>query len=485
MRIYRIFPGGRLSCSRSSRVSEAEKFDETLKYEDRELQREIGTNQDSLDRQYREQLREVRQNQGKFRIALLKRYGTKCCVTACNVSEVLEAAAATPEHEGSPKRVLRPAFSTTSAPCEGDDHQWSTLVLVASVRVLSSRNPFISATVYFTPSTSFSLEQAISALNGFQQLLDNFLHRRVSVRIQTARSSIQQLKEEPLDTPLLSSTARLLDQYYTMPQTAAACLAHLHAALPDLTADLYVEPSAGAGAFLAQMPEPRLGIDIAPAATDILKQDFLEWLPPLGTGSIAVIGNPPYGAGGAEAVRFFSHAAKFADTIALILPASFMKASKQKRLDSFFHLVSELPLPDEPFLFEGRFHRVSTVFQIWCRKPYMRAKPTKRAVTHPDFIFVKEVSEADFVMRRVGGHTGKIMSVPAENEALKGFSPESNFFISARGVEPDLLQKRFQALQLDQIRRQSVAAYSVSKSDLVAAYKEAAALVAITKQLKL
>jgi predicted RNA methylase len=269
----------------------------------------------------------------------------------------------------------------------------------------------------------------------------------------------------------------LLDKFYTQPQTAAACLAYLDAALPDLKADLYVEPSAGAGAFLSQMPEPRLGIDVEPAVIDILKHDFLEWLPPVGTGSVAVIGNPPFGARGAEAVHFFNHAAKFADIIALIMPASFMKASNQQRLDPCFHLVSELPLPDEPFLFEGRFRRVSTVFQIWCRRSYMRAKATKRVLTHPDFVFVRNLSEADFVMRRVGAHAGKIMSVPAEDVASKGYSPNSNFFISADGIEPELLRKRFQALQIDHIRRQSVAAYSVSKSDLVAAYEEAAMMV--------
>ena len=85
------------------------------------------------------------------------------------------------------------------------------------------------------------------------------------------------MKTQPLPSP-----ACLLDKYYTRPQTAAVCLAHLETALSGLKADLYLEPSAGAGAFLAQMPEPRLGIDIAPAATDILKQDFLEWLPPSG-----------------------------------------------------------------------------------------------------------------------------------------------------------------------------------------------------------
>lgn len=81
-------------------MSAAEKFDETLKYEDRELQREIGKNRDNIERQYRQQLTEVRQGQGKFRKALLQRYGTKCCVTACTVPEALEAAHIIPFKDG-------------------------------------------------------------------------------------------------------------------------------------------------------------------------------------------------------------------------------------------------------------------------------------------------------------------------------------------------------------------------------------------------
>lgn len=81
-------------------LSEAEKFEETLKYQDRELQREIAKHRDSIDRQYRQQLVEIRQDQGKFRKALLKWYGMRCCVTGCTVPEVLEAAHIIPFREG-------------------------------------------------------------------------------------------------------------------------------------------------------------------------------------------------------------------------------------------------------------------------------------------------------------------------------------------------------------------------------------------------
>lgn len=267
--------------------------------------------------------------------------------------------------------------------------------------------------------------------------------------------------------------ACLLDKFYTTHHTAAACLNHLSQALPDLQFDLYLEPSAGAGAFLTQLPEPRLGIDVAPGANDIVEQDFFDWYPCEGLGRIAVVGNPPFGKGGATAARFFNHAAKFAEAIALIMPCSFMKQSMQQRLDPLFHLISELPLFDEPFLYEDRYHRVSTVFQVWSRRDFVRTQPAKRATAHVDFAFVSDLTDADFVIRRVGAHAGKILAVPSDSLKTVGFSPNSNFYIKARGIKPLVLLERFCALEFEEVRRQSVAAYSISKSDLVALYEDA------------
>ena len=278
-----------------------------------------------------------------------------------------------------------------------------------------------------------------------------------------------------MGTKSRKSPAHQQGKFFTGKPTAAACLGHLAEALPALQADLYVEPSAGAGAFLHQMPEPRIGLDIAPKSAEIVQQDFHVWQPPAGTGRIVVIGNPPFGKNGAEAARFFNHASSFADTIAFIMPASFMKATQQRRLDPQFHLISELPLIDEPFLFEDMPHNVSAVFQVWTRRAMARAKPVKRATTHPDFVFVKDLSAADFVMRRVGARAGAILSVPSDGKPARGVSAQSNLYIQAQRVDPDVLRQRMQALDFAQLRQQSVAQPSVSKSDIVALYAEAMA----------
>ena len=280
-----------------------------------------------------------------------------------------------------------------------------------------------------------------------------------------------------MGTTARHSSAHKLGKFFTSPPTAAACLAHLAETLPGLNADLFLEPSAGAGAFLHQMPAPRLGLDIAPEGPEIDAQDFLHWQPQAGTGRIVVIGNPPFGRNGAEAARFFNHAAGFAETIAFIMPASFMKTELQKRLDPQFHLISQLPLIDEPFLFKDMPHNVSAVFQVWSRNAMARGKPVKRATTHPDFQFVKSLAEADFVMRRVGARAGAILSVPLDGNPARGVSAQSNLYVKAQGIDPDVLRQRFQAFDLENLRRQSISP-SVSKSDLVALYSDAMATTA-------
>ena len=78
----------------------------------------------------------------------------------------------------------------------------------------------------------------------------------ISVAGKSIRSSVHQQKEDPLKALNTNEKARLLDKFYTTHHTAAACLKHLSQALPDLQFGLYLEPSAGAGAFLTQLPYP-------------------------------------------------------------------------------------------------------------------------------------------------------------------------------------------------------------------------------------
>ena len=192
-----------------------------------------------------------------------------------------------------------------------------------------------------------------------------------------------------------SSPGRL-DQFYTRREIAAGCLADLERVLPELRLPgdpVFIEPSAGAGAFFRQLPaERRIGLDIAPASSEIRAQDFLAWEGPPGgdRGRMVVVGNPPFGNRGRLALRFFGQAATFADTIAFIVPLNFRKFPIHRRLPPRYRWIFARPLPEDAFeLPDGRDYQVRTEFQIWTRRPSPRrdrrlVRP--EPIRHPDFV---------------------------------------------------------------------------------------------------
>ena len=99
------------------------------------------------------------------------------------------------------------------------------------------------------------------------------------------------------------------DQYFTTKEDAAECWRFLHEEAPIAPDAHYVDPCAGAGAFLRLMPEGRRsGFDIAiqPGMDEISRRDFLLLDPleaPLPPGFVAV-SNPPFGFRGSMAVAF-------------------------------------------------------------------------------------------------------------------------------------------------------------------------------------
>ncbi|MBP0484517.1 hypothetical protein [Sagittula salina] len=267
-------------------------------------------------------------------------------------------------------------------------------------------------------------------------------------------------------TPTIPS----LDQFYTRPDTAAMCVALLAEYLPAFSPDLYVEPSAGDGVFLDRLPQPRFGIDIAPAAPGIASEDFLTWAPDDASGTIAVVGNPPFGRNASKAIAFFNHAAGFAEVIAMIMPASLTKGSMQDRLDENFHLVGAQPLHAEAFRVDETLHEVNAVFQIWRRGGGPRPKSIRKT-EHPDFRFVATATEADLVIRRVGARAGALLPPPEDANSVRGYAPASNLFVKAARITPQDLETRFGQLDFSEVRQCAAANPSVSKSDIVALYE--------------
>lgn len=209
-----------------------------------------------------------------------------------------------------------------------------------------------------------------------------------------------------------------LDKFYTLPIYSKKCIDKV-CELYDISLwDLIVEPSAGNGSFLNQIPsENKIGIDISPENENIITQDFFEYNPPPNMKNILVIGNPPFGKVCSLVIQFFNYSAKWANVIAFIVPRSFRKISVQNKLDNMFHLVYDEEIPNIPCCFSPPL-MVKCCFQIWEKKIQKRniiIQPT----THIDWDFLpfgpKDQKgqptpplNADFAIRAYGGRIGEI-----------------------------------------------------------------------------
>lgn len=195
----------------------------------------------------------------------------------------------------------------------------------------------------------------------------------------------------------------ILDKFYTNHKIAKFCIEQL-----DLKSyDLIIEPSAGDGSFLTALPlEKTLAYDLQPEGSfNIQKADWFLVDKTYFSRNSLVIGNPPFGKQNSLAIKFFNESAKFAKTIAFILPKSFKKSSIQDRLNLNFSLIKNFDLPAKSFLLNGEEYDIPTVFQIWERTEEQR-EIKKGKLTSNLIDFVKK-DQADFRIQRVGGNAGK------------------------------------------------------------------------------
>ena len=189
------------------------------------------------------------------------------------------------------------------------------------------------------------------------------------------------------------------DKFYTKPLIAKQLIDKVNLEQYDLI----IEPSAGNGSFSKQLPKC-IALDLVPEDSSIIKQNFFTFFPPENKKCL-VIGNPPFGQQSKLAIDFFRHSAKFADTIAFILPKSFKKHSIQNRLPLNFHLTYEEELPKNSFILLEEEYDVPCIFQIWNKQNSEREKfsfPMKTDL----LVFTKNPIEADFRVQRVGGSAG-------------------------------------------------------------------------------
>lgn len=249
------------------------------------------------------------------------------------------------------------------------------------------------------------------------------------------------------------------DQYYTRTDVAELCYAEFRKHF-DPAKFLLIEPSAGTGSFFKLFPPGSLAYDLEPKYPGIRNRDFLKVDLPCDV-DIAVIGNPPFGKNAKMARRFFNHAARRATVIAMILPKTFRKASMINKLERGFHLLTEIILPRDSFVFRNRPFDIPAVFQIWVKREESRPIVLEET-THPDFEFVK-VGPADFVMRRVGANAGGI------HDNFNA-SRRCNYFIKDNGHGS--VRAKMLSLDFTRVKDNVAGTPSVAKSELIALYRE-------------
>jgi len=194
-----------------------------------------------------------------------------------------------------------------------------------------------------------------------------------------------------------------LDKFYTKQDVAKELISKI-----DIDSfDFYIDPCCGDGAFYSNVKHTnKIGIDILPHIDGVIKEDFLEWdYSTLKGKKVITISNPPFGKQGSLALKFIKRCSEFCDTIAFILPLSFVKDSMKNKIPEYFHLQYEEILPENSFLLDDENYDVKCVFQVWKKKETKREKIKK--IESVGFNYIKDKKTADMSIRRVGIYAGK------------------------------------------------------------------------------
>ena len=249
-------------------------------------------------------------------------------------------------------------------------------------------------------------------------------------------------------------SARELDQFYTKANVVADVLAYINLSFYGTV----IEPSFGDGAFVKQIDHPNLLYIDIDSPDPSHRADFLTYAPTT-TGRVLVIGNPPFGKNSSLAVKFFNHAATFADTIGFIVPRTFQKNTIKNRLDLNFHLVIETVLPVDSFIFKGEDYAVPCVWQVWDKQNNPRPKVLKRLQCDA-FTFVNREDDPDIAIRRVGVNAGRIFDT-----AVNSRSKQSHHFLKLS--ENNLKKMRTLGLETCETKFMTAANPSLGKSDII------------------
>jgi len=257
-----------------------------------------------------------------------------------------------------------------------------------------------------------------------------------------------------------------LDQYFTKPDIAKAYADEVSNRWPG-DGVLFIEPSAGSGAFLKPLRDAGRkvrAVDLVPQAHGIKRGDFLadHGVFAGNHANTVVIGNPPFGKSACTAVRFFNHAAVHADEIAFIVPRTFRKLSVECRINPVFHLTEDRDVDDFAFILDGRMHDVPCAWQIWTKKPVRREMRIPPSVDH--LIAYTTPANACFAMRRVGFHAGRVVTAD-----FRGLCRTTHYFM--REMRAGVM-KRLRRVNWTGLAGQTAGVRSLSKTEIAVKLEE-------------
>jgi hypothetical protein len=251
------------------------------------------------------------------------------------------------------------------------------------------------------------------------------------------------------------------DQYYTKPTTAKRCVDTILALLPETVSFQWVEPSAGAGVFLNNLPQSfeKIGVDLEPKSPNIQQGDFLEWVPPVSADGRIFFGNPPFGKQSSLAKSFIKRAAQYGNVIAFILPRSFVKPSMSNAFPLAFHCVHSEELEKNAFEVNGVEYNVPCVFQIWQKKSVNRILVA--AVKEDGFEYVKPGQPFHIAFKRVGGLAGK-----CSTDTTSEYNPQYNHFLKLGDEYLPNIKKIVDVINAHIFPSNTVGPRSLSKSEI-------------------
>ena len=256
----------------------------------------------------------------------------------------------------------------------------------------------------------------------------------------------------------------LKDKFYTKNDVAKKCIDVIIEKYSKTNEYLWIEPSAGDGSFLRNIPTSyeKIGVDLEPGSPDIIAADFLKWDCVNYVNEnrkIIIFGNPPFGRQASLAKAFIKKSCVIADMIAFILPKSFLKPSMSNAFDIKFHCEYSIELAKDSFLINGVAHDVPCVFQIWVKKQENR--DIELRVEESGFKYRKPNELYDLAIRRVGGLAGK-----AYRRGIKEFNAQTHYFIKLDDVENGAIEKFMERVNLHKFSDNTVGPRSISKTEM-------------------